>query len=105
MSNLIFEVIWGQIDLVKVMFQLIKNYLKSAMDTLSSVKNVASTCEQIPTLDLHLKQSSVFYELKHKDPQSWPEVFKPELDRHGLMGHTYLNATLYKLQSRALGIR
>ena len=75
------------------------------MDTLSSVKNVASTCEQIPTLDLHLNQSSVFYELRHKDPESWPEVFKPELDRHGLMGHTYLNATLYKLQSRALGIR
>ena len=75
------------------------------MDTLSSVKNVASTCEQIPTLDLHLNQSSVFYELMHKGRESWDAVFKPELDRHGLMGHTYLNATLNNLQARALGIR
>ncbi|CBY32694.1 unnamed protein product, partial [Oikopleura dioica] len=79
--------------------------LLSSLNILSSVKNVASTCEQIPTLDLHLDKSSVFYELEHKDETSWSEVFKPELDRHGLMGHTYLSTTLYNLKSRALGIR
>ncbi|CAG5106917.1 Oidioi.mRNA.OKI2018_I69.chr1.g3059.t1.cds [Oikopleura dioica] len=77
----------------------------SPLNTIAGISNVTSTCEQIPSLDLHLDESSVFYQLKPDKEDNLTEIFKPELDRFGLMGHTHFNYSLNDLKARALGVR
>ena len=94
---------------IKLVYIFVSHYksetLNSPLNTIAGISNVASTCEQIPSLDLHLDESSVFYQLKPDKEDNLTEIFKPELDRFGLMGHTHFNYSLNDLKARALGVR